>query len=111
MKHQRKIRHKSWRNSSSKPSNMELGSVTNTIVSSESEMGKGFCFFQNCLQNCCSLFVLKKIDVGGGREGHHWVFIMESFYGSDEYSSVGLIPESQWLQKVMLCSLFCKWEE
>lgn len=68
MKQQRKIRHKSWRNSSSKPSNMELGPVTITIVSFESEMGKVF-FFQNCLQNCSRLSMLNKLMWEEGDRG------------------------------------------
>lgn len=69
MKQQRKIRHKSWRNSSSKPSNMELGSVTNTIVSFESEMGMEKFFFHNCLQNCSHLSMLNKLMWEEGDRG------------------------------------------
>lgn len=89
MKHQRKIRHKSWRNSSSKPSNMVLDPVTITIVSFESEMGKVvlFFFFQNCLQNCSRLSMLNKLMWEEGDRAS--LGMMEPFYGSDEHSSVG----------------------
>lgn len=47
---------------------MELGSVTNTIVSFESEMRRFF-FFQICLQNCSSLSMLKKMMWEEGERG------------------------------------------